>query len=93
MPKSRTIQPRPNTKRGLLLLKVFIEHPILREKWEEEALSFHTAVSDYKILESMVKKFEEIQNSDKKYTPRKLPYTVVCHVKLKNILIHQRINY
>lgn len=83
----RSTQPRDNTVRGRLLQKVLSDHPILQGIWVTEANSFIYATTDFRILKSLVKKYEEKERYN-----YKLPYSTTAHIKLKNILKYGRIN-
>lgn len=83
----RRTEPKEGTLKELLTI-VFEEHPIVKEKWIVEALSWPFQPSDRQVLSCLCRVFEDMD----KYNCM-LPYKVSTHLKLKSILEHNKLPY
>lgn len=81
--------PSNDILKGQLINKVIKDHPILEKVWIKKANSYYRQQTDKTILKDLCDDFEEMQKPS--HFSRVLSYSVLAHIKLKNILLHDRI--
>jgi hypothetical protein len=86
MPPKRNLEPNYKTDLGKLLSKLFNEHPIVLEKFKKSKGEYYRTPSDITVCRDLINNFENAQK-----VGRMLPYSVMAHIKLKNILQHNKI--
>lgn len=86
----RNLNPDTKTEKGRLIETVLTEHPLVRKVWNKEKEESYRPMSDTACLRSLVNDYDNISNSS--YKHKSLPYSVLAHIKLKNILKYGRIH-